>query len=107
VARVEGGEALGVEAGDEVRDGGAGAPPDGDGSLLVAVAPGHGQEHGGACDTGGGLGLRTTDLAEGEGLLGGERPERVVLAARHRWASWDQRLSMLRPTDHNRYGQGK
>jgi hypothetical protein len=81
VARVERGEALGVEAGDEVRDGGAGASPDREGGPPVAVAVCHGQEHGGAGDAGGGLGLRPTDAAEDRRLVVGERPERVLLAA--------------------------
>ena len=58
----EGDCALGVEAGDEVRDGIAGASAGGAGGLLVVVAGGDGQEDDGPCDLGGGSGLRPAEL---------------------------------------------
>ena len=60
----EGGQALGVEAGDQVRDGVAGATPGGDGSSLIVVAARDGQEHGGAGDLHRGCGLGPTDPRE-------------------------------------------
>ena len=53
----EGGQALGVEAGDQVRDSVAG-------SSLVVVAARDGQEHGGAGDLDRGCGLGPTDPRE-------------------------------------------
>src|SRR4051812_2596576 len=77
------GGALGVEAGDRVRDGVAGASAGGTGGLLVVVAGGDGQEHDGPGDLGGGCGLRPAELGQGLTLLRGEFAERVLLAAGH------------------------
>lgn len=50
-------QALGVEAGDQVGEGVAGASSGGAGGLLVVVGSGDGQEHDGPGDLGGGGGL--------------------------------------------------
>jgi len=57
VAGRQRGEALGVEAGDEVRDGIAGAAAGGAGGVLVVVAAGDGQEDPGPGDLDGGCRL--------------------------------------------------
>ena len=77
------GQALGIEAGDELRDGVAGAPADGTGRGLVVVAARDGQQELGAGDFDGGCGLGPAELEEGLSLLGGQLTERVVLAAGH------------------------
>src|SRR5262249_54227260 len=87
----EGGQALGVEAGDQVRDGVAGAPPGGDDSSLIVVAARDGQEHGGAGDLDRGCGLGPTDPREFLALEFGERAERVLLATRHGGLQCDER----------------
>ena len=80
----EGGQALGVEAGDQVRDSVAG-------SSLVVVAARDGQEHGGAGDLDRGCGLGPTDPREFLALEFGERAERVLLATRHGGLQCDER----------------
>jgi len=79
----EGGQALGVEPGDEVGDRVAGAAAGGAGGLLIVAAVGDGQEHGGAGDVDGGCGLRPAETSEFLALGVGQRPEGVFLAARH------------------------
>ncbi len=83
MAGVEGGDALGVEACDQAGDGVAGASAGGAGGLLIVVAAGDGQEHGGPRDLDGGCGLGPADLGQCQSLVVGERPERILLAARH------------------------
>ena len=70
VAGRQGGQALGVEAGDQVGDGVAGAAAGGAGGLLVVVAAGDGQEDAGPGDLGGRGGLRPAELGQGLPLLG-------------------------------------
>ena len=83
VAGRQGGEALGVEAGDEVGDGVAGAAADGAGGVLVVVAAGDGQEDLGADDLGGRGGLRAAELVQFLPLRLGQLAERVLLLAGH------------------------
>jgi hypothetical protein len=81
MARRGGGQAFGVEAGDEMRDGVAGATAGGEGGLLIVVAARDGQEHGGAGDLDGGCDLRAADSGEFQALGFGERPEGILLTA--------------------------
>ncbi len=67
-------ETNGVEAGDQVRDGIPGASAGGEGGLLVVVATGYGQEHGGPRDLGGGCGLGSAEQSQDRDLVVGQRP---------------------------------
>ena len=79
----QGGQALGVEAGDEVGDRVAGATAHGVGRVLIVVAACDGQEELGSGDLDGRSHLRPAQLDQGLVLLGRDLAERVVLAARH------------------------
>jgi hypothetical protein len=83
MARREGRQALGVEAGDQVRDGVAGATTRGASGQLIIAAARNGQEHGGPSDLHGGCGVGPAELGQGLTLGVAERPERILLAARH------------------------
>jgi hypothetical protein len=80
----QGGQALGVEAGDQVRDGIAGTTAGRAGGGLVVVTPGDGQEHGGSGDLDGGCGLGPAETSECLAFDISERAERIHLAAGHR-----------------------
>src|SRR4051794_25697303 len=77
------GEALGVEASDEVRDGVAGTTADGMGRGLVVVAASDGQKEFRAGDLDGRSHLGAAELAEGLLLVRGQLTERVDLATGH------------------------
>ncbi len=78
-----GGQALGVEAGNQVRDRVAGASSGGAGGLLIVVTSGDGQEHDGPRGLDRGSGLRSAEQGQGGDLVVGEGPERILLAAGH------------------------
>jgi hypothetical protein len=100
-------EALGVEPGDQVGDGVAGASASGVGSRLIVVSSGDGQEHRGPRDLSGGRGLRPAELSQGRALGVGERAKGILLATGHRWPPWVARPSILRSRRVYGYGQGK
>ena len=83
VARRRRGRALGVEAGDQVGDGVAGASAGRAGSGLVVVTPGDGQERGDPGDVDGGSGLGPAAPGQFVAFAVGDRPEGVLLATRH------------------------
>src|SRR6267154_357008 len=85
LAWCEGGQTFDIEPGDQVGDGVAGASAGVACGLLVVIAAGDGQEHGGSSDLDGGSGPRPTEIGQGLPLGIGERPERILLAAGHRW----------------------
>ena len=64
VARRCGGQALGVEAGDQMRDGIAGTAAGRACGGLVVLTPGDGQEHGRPGDLGGGCGLGSAEVGQ-------------------------------------------
>ena len=103
----EGGRALGVEAGHEMGDGVAGASAGGAGGLLIVVAAGDGQEHGGPRDLGGGRGLRPAELGQGRALGVGERAEGILLATGHRRPPWLRGQRFYRRDEGYGYRQGK
>ena len=79
----QGTQAFGVEAGDQMRDGVAGASSGGAGGVLIVIAAVDGQDHGDACDLNGGRGLRPTDLSVGLALGVGDWPEGILFATGH------------------------
>jgi hypothetical protein len=83
MARRQGGQALDIEAGDQVGDGVAGASAGGAGSPLVVIAGGDGQEDPGSGDFGGGGDLGAADMGQGREFVVGEGTEGILLAARH------------------------
>jgi hypothetical protein len=107
VAGRGGRQALGVEAGDEVRDGVAGASAGGAGGLLKVVAAGDGQEHDGPRDLGGGYGLGPAELGQGRDLVVGEGPEGILLASGHGGlrVSWSR--PSYRRSHHYGHARGK
>ena len=107
VAGRQRGEALGVEAGDEVGDGVAGAAADGAGRVLVVVAGGDGQEDLGPDDLGGRGGLRAAELDQFLPLRLGQLAERVLLAAGHGGLPGVQRPPIIPRSGRYGYRQAK
>ena len=95
VARIKGGQSLGVEACDEVRDGVTGTSADRLGGLLIIASPSDSQDQARPGDPSGRLALRPAQLGQDGDL---------VVSERSRWIDFSMRHSgpqVSRSTDHS------
>jgi hypothetical protein len=85
VTRRQCGQALDVEAGDQMRDGVTGASSCGAGGLLGVVAGGDGHEHGSPGNLNRGSSLRAAEQGQCPVLGVGERPEWILTCGATWW----------------------
>ena len=100
VTGFEGGKSLPIEARDQTRDGFPGTATGGFGRVGVALSVGDGKQGFGTSDMRGGLSLGASHPHQPVAFVVGEWPERILLAAGHRKASWESLLKGLQGLQH-------